>query len=281
MILESVLRRTPVEELVERISLADPRRDVEAKNARRWLNGPPAPHNAWSIGEALRYRDEHVEAIMPGASGLLALYWFGHIDHFVGVIGCLEHTALASFEARLMAMLRTMDAASYNSPYDALPPDHDILANHADEFLLRQIADTKVIVVPLTLSYADEAAAINDRRRAREVWDVPSDLHELLCAAALRWFGDDSAKGELKAAEPFTGRARALRRAYAIARSNIDDAYLTDLVVDQLTQWFYTEAVPEPPAETGEMLHELVKYPTSRTAHAILTGFRSYGVTRE
>lgn len=215
---------------------------------------------------------------MPGASGLLALYWFGYVDHFVGVIGCLDTKALVPFEPRLMAMLRTMESASHSSPYDALPPDHDIVANHADEFLLRQIADTKVIVVPLTLSYRDEADALNDRRRAREVWEIPSDLHELLSAAAQRWFGDDVRRGEVKATEPFEERAKSLRRAYAIARSNIDGTYLIDLVVDQLTQWFYTEAMPEPTVETAELLNDLVKDPTSHTARAILAGFRSYGL---
>ena len=192
----SIITRTGgLGEIAERISLVDPEHDVEAKNANRWLTARPEPRNAWNIGEALRFRDENLQALLRCSSGLLALYWFGHLDDFIGVLGCCAVNELVAFEPRLMAMLRTMRASTYASPYDALPFDHPIFMQSADEFSLRQISDTKIVSTPVDFSFKKEATFLNFRRLAFSVWEMPDGLHAMLQVAARKWLNEPNGNG--------------------------------------------------------------------------------------
>jgi hypothetical protein len=279
----ALLKMVSFENLIERMRILERDRSIESSNAKRWLDGgrPPSPQNAWAIGEALGYADEHVTAMIPGASGLLALYWFRHLADFVGILSCLNPNELVPFEPRLMAMLRTLRTTAHVSPYDALPSDHEILTTHADDFALRHVADARVIRIPPTLSYRDEANAINERRVALEIWQMPAELRDAFRAAAKSWLGGDGPTFGPRDEERLGQASRPLRHAYAVAKSDIEDDVAVYLIVDNISQWFYSNAIPEPPAETLSDLAELASDPQSATARALLTGYRSYGLLRE
>lgn len=256
--------------------MVDPARDVELKNAKRWLTGRPESRNAWLIGEALRHRDENLQALIKWSSGLLALYWFGHLDDFIGVLACCEMGELMKFEPRFMAMLRAMRATSLSSPYDALPFNHSIFTQDADEFSLRLIADTKIVQIPVDLSFEKEARILNDRRMASSIWELPDDLYTTIRDGAKRWFNETNHESMIERAD-----SRPLKLAYSISRSNIDDDDALDLAIDLLTQWFYTKVMPQPMPENIDLLYGLANDPDSATSRAILTGFRSYGLITE
>ena len=272
-----ILKRTTMAELVDRISLVDPNKDVEVKNANRWLTGSvPSAQNAWYIGEALNFHDEHVQPLFDKASGLASLLWFNRFDDFVGVIGCTQPSDVLPFEDQFMAMLRTIRALSHISPFDILPVDHNVLALRARPTELQRVAESNKILVPESFSYADEARALNDRRLALEVWNMPEEMRQIFKAAGNRWFQDPGLCVEVRRTKRFPTRSEPLRKAFTIARSNMDREDVVYFLVDHLSQWMFSTAVPEPPEETVANLFEFISNPNSATSHALRMAYRSF-----
>ena len=48
-------------------------------------------------------------------------------------------------------------------------------------------------------------------------------------------------------------------------------------LIDHLSQWMFSNAVPEPPEESVADLFEFISNPNSATSHALRTAYRSYG----
>jgi hypothetical protein len=222
----------------------------------RWLHGRPSGQNAWLLGEGLHWSDEATPALMPSASGMLMLWWAGHLKHIVGVLGCTQTAPLKAFETHIWAMFATMMATLY-APLDELTIREQ-----------RRDYDESTSVVARHGGFN-----LRNARRAMKVWTLPTELRSLLNEGAGRWFD----RLHHKPNDKFPHR---LRAAYYIAESNIQREIAVDLVRDHLAQWFYTEVMPEPPPETVEMWAELLEDPSSATSRAILSGLRSAALLR-
>lgn len=274
--------RIAVSELTHRLERAAQGRSFEESNVRRWAapGGPwPTPSNAWLIGEALRLDDPTSEAIR-GSSGLLALYWFGRFSDFVGVIGCTDANALLINDYRFMAMLRTIEMTRWISPFDFLPPQHDVFIDATEE-RLRQIIAAGTHAFPLDMDIEREARALNYRRKAMMVWEMPTDLHGAVSNGALRWFGtfksDRSKSGVKYDGTLFRGQPRMLREAYEVAAAKMHPLIRLNLVIDRLSAWLYTLGNPEPfPEADFDMWASIVTDPESYSASAARVAARSY-----
>lgn len=238
----------------------------------------PSGPNAWAIGEAAGFLDADVRPLFEPASGLLGLLWFEHVDDFIGVVGCTDvKRLLEDFEARFMAMLRSANATMHQSPYDALPVDHEVLVHEARPEMLQQIAETRVINIPDNLDCRRESTAINERRVALKIWNMPPEMRTIMREAASRWFDDPGLCREVRETKVFPSRSRALRRAFVIARSNMAPSDVLDLMVDHLSQWVYAAVKVEPPMESIQSLMELVANPNAKTSYEILSAYRTFG----
>ena len=210
-------------------------------------------------------------------SGLLALRIFERKEDFVGVIGCYDTAALSANEPLALALFQTLKNVVYASPYDLLPPNHDALNGQADEFMLRQIADTLVYPgISTSANFSSEAIRLNDRFIARGVWRMTDEFHDAVDIAARMWFEGFVAPGKWSASAHILPHQISIRTAYAVCRSNLDAEAKDFLVTDLLTRYFYEVANP-PPLDLGPALWaELIDNPTSKASKAIITGMRSY-----
>jgi hypothetical protein len=144
----------PVAALVRRCNQYDPNDRITESTVRRWCEGSQPKQHGWRLGEALRQ-----PPAVNGWSGLLSLFLFGLWKDFVGVLGSCNPDALRSHSELLVQMLLLADNATYVSPYDIIPFDHEVLNGGADEFRLRQIADQQTFEgISAHLNFGQEAA---------------------------------------------------------------------------------------------------------------------------
>lgn len=157
----------------------------DPKYLRRWLDEGrhPDPRSAWYIGESCR------RAGVRGASGLAGLCWFDHAGHIAGILANSDEDVVREFIPALIAMLSTVSLISYTSPYDVLRSDHGILTGGADDWLLRQMADTLAFgKISPTLDFTLEAEMLNERSTARAIWSMPDGLQQCIADGAKAWF---------------------------------------------------------------------------------------------
>ena len=241
-------RRLSVPEMVRRLSLVDSSKDIDDANVRRWVSKKsavrPNVFSAWRIGQALQADDGEGKALL-GTSGLVALYWFDYVADFVGVLGACDRQRLLPFTRRIMAMLRTVQWTDYVSPFDVLPPDHEVFIGEVNKQQLEQIVAVKIHEIDVA-NLEHEATFLNNRRLALKTWDLPSDLRDVILAGATTWFGEPNdekskkgMKGMRAAPAPFAGQPESMRAAYALARSDIEWDMRWSLIIGSMTAYLY------------------------------------------